>query len=337
MNTVVGLFENRSQAEAAKSALAQANIATSGISLYDQTVPAPSGESEQGFWESVKHAFGFGEDRGFYEEGIRRGGTVVSVRIDDHQTNQAAEILSRQGAVDIDTHAKEWRTAGWTGGPAKSDRPKADETIPVVQEELQVGKRAVRRGKTIVYRQVSEKPVEETIRLHDEVVRVERHPVEPQRGASGVGFDEKTVEVIETHEEPVISKQARVVEEVTIQKDVKEREETIRDTVKRADVHVEREGASADAPVEEDAYRQHWTAHYGSGHIPYEQYLVAYRYGSALRGNKAPSASPSSWTDVEAHARRDWEEQNTSTWDRFKDAIRYAWEQPVTAGKRRAA
>src|SRR5688572_9528996 len=149
MNTVLGLFENRSQAEAAKSALAKANISASDISLYDQTVTASSGESEQGFWESLKNAFGFGEDRHFYEEGIRRGGTMVSVRIDDTDMNRAADILSRHGAVDLDTQATEWRATGWSGR-AEADRAKRNqETIPVMQEELQVGKRAVRKGKTV--------------------------------------------------------------------------------------------------------------------------------------------------------------------------------------------
>ncbi len=52
-------------------------------------------------------------------------------------------------------------------------------------------------------------------------------------------FKEGTIEVIGTIEEPVISKQARVVEEVVVGKDVQERTETIRDTVRRTDVDVE--------------------------------------------------------------------------------------------------
>jgi len=52
-------------------------------------------------------------------------------------------------------------------------------------------------------------------------------------------FKEGTIEVIGTVEEPVVSKQARVVEEVVVGKDVQERTETIRDTVRRTDVDVE--------------------------------------------------------------------------------------------------
>jgi hypothetical protein len=32
------------------------------------------------------------------------------------------------------------------------------------------------------------------------------------------------------------------------------------------------------------------------------------------------------WAALEADARRDWEARHPSTWERFKDAIRYGWD-----------
>jgi stress response protein YsnF len=52
-------------------------------------------------------------------------------------------------------------------------------------------------------------------------------------------FKEGTIELTETAEVPVVAKQARVVEEVVIDKDVEQRTETVRDTVRRTDVQVE--------------------------------------------------------------------------------------------------
>ena len=98
MNTIVGLFENRAKARQAKGALIRAHIASPNIFLYGRG--DSSRESEQSLWESLKDSLGFAEDRSFYEEGMRRGGTVVSVRINDEQMNQAAEILSREGAIE---------------------------------------------------------------------------------------------------------------------------------------------------------------------------------------------------------------------------------------------
>jgi len=47
------------------------------------------------------------------------------------------------------------------------------------------------------------------------------------------------MEVREKSEEAVVQKQARVVEEVRVGKEVNERTETVRDTVRRTDVQVE--------------------------------------------------------------------------------------------------
>src|SRR5688572_22370717 len=74
-------------------------------------------------------------------------------------------------------------------------------------------------------------------------IRVERRRVDrPLTGTPGHVFEEQTIELTESAEEPVVQKQARVVEEVTIGKDVHEREETIRDKALRTDVEVERSG-----------------------------------------------------------------------------------------------
>ena len=102
MNTLVGLFENRAKARQAKGVLIRAHIASPNISLYDRS----SGDSSS-LWESLKDSSDFAEDRSFYEEGMRRGGTVISVRINDEQMNKAAQILSKQGAVELNTEGAE--------------------------------------------------------------------------------------------------------------------------------------------------------------------------------------------------------------------------------------
>jgi len=342
MNTIVGLFENRVQAQRAQSDLAAMPIPIADVALYDESADA-SGGGDRGFWESLKEAFGFGDDRTSYEEGIRRGGTLVSVRADDAQIERVVDILSRHGAIDVDERAAEWRGGGWSGATPGSARP-PDEgaTMPVVEEELQVGKRDVRRGRVRVYRQVIEQPVEETIRLRDETVRVERRPVDrPVTAETGL-FENETIELVETEEEPVVSKQARIVEEVAVHKDVHERDETIRETVRRADVQVEREEAgtraSAGQESDEEEFRRHWTANYGTGAVPYDQFGPAYRFGSQLGGGR--NLDSSDWTQLEPDVRRRWEETNQGSWEQFKDAVRYSWErgkQKLSHTERRAA
>jgi len=291
-----------------------------------------------------------GEDAGFYAEGIRRGGAVLTVQTDDEEVDRAEAILNRYGAVDIDERSSKWREQGWSGydpnaRPLSVDRAAEERSryesssstgdketkIPVVEEELQVGKRQVRSGGVRVYSHVTEKPVEEKVQLREERVTVDRHPIDrPATEADFSAAQEGTIEVTETIEQPVVSKQARVIEEVVIGKEVEQRTETVKDTVRRTDVEVEPLGTnrSAEARAFEryDAdFRRNFTTVYGSGGGAYDEYLPAYRYGYDLAGDNRYEKKE--WSAIEADARRDWETSHPGgTWDRFKDAIRYGWD-----------
>ena len=129
MNTVVGLFENRTKARRAKGALIRAHIASPNIVLHDRSAANSSRESEHTLWESLKDALGFAEDRSFYEEGMRRGGTVISVRINDEKVNKASEILSRLEVTE--------------------------QAIPVGEEKLQGGQREDGRGTVRMYKRAA--------------------------------------------------------------------------------------------------------------------------------------------------------------------------------------
>jgi uncharacterized protein (TIGR02271 family) len=96
----------------------------------------------------------------------------------------------------------------------------------------------VDHGTTRVRRYVLETPVERDVTLHGERVTIERRQPISGVGARGGAFEERTVEVRETEEVPVVEKTARVVEEVAIRKEATERTETVRDTVRREEVEV---------------------------------------------------------------------------------------------------
>jgi len=113
--------------------------------------------------------------------------------------------------------------------------------IPVVEENIRVGKREVESGGVRVTTSVEETPVNEQVTLREETVTVERRPVDQPVDAGTVtdAFREGTFEVRERDEEAVIAKEARVVEEVVVGKQAEERTETIQDTVRRTNVDVE--------------------------------------------------------------------------------------------------
>jgi uncharacterized protein (TIGR02271 family) len=114
-------------------------------------------------------------------------------------------------------------------------------SVPIVEEELKVGKREVEGGGVRVRTEMRENPVEEQINLREETVRVDRRPVD--RPATAADLDhamrEGSMEVTARSEEAVVQKDARVVEEVVLNKEATERTETVRDTVRRTDVDVE--------------------------------------------------------------------------------------------------
>ncbi len=304
------------------------------------------------------------DDAGVYSEAVRRGSYMLSVDAGDQdEADRAADIMQRYNAIDLDQRAAQWRSTGWTayqsdaplytadqirqeragytstttvagtGSTEQATQPKAaaaGEAIPVVEEQLQVGKRAVQRGGVRIYRHVTETPVQESVQLKEERVTVERTPVnEPASAADIEAFKEGTVEVRETVEEPVVAKTARVVEAVNVSKEITERAETVSDTVRRTDVEVEQLGAgstgAAATALSDDAFRQHWQSAYGSGGGKYEDYAQAYRYGANLAGNKQYQGYR--WDELEPQVRSDWESTHAgSPWERTKQAVRYGWE-----------
>jgi uncharacterized protein (TIGR02271 family) len=127
-----------------------------------------------------------------------------------------------------------------------TDLDRGEEVIPVAEEELHVGKREVNHGRVRIRSHVIERPVQEQVTLSQERVQVERRPVEGSMHAGSLGdnnnlFQERTIEVDERGEEAVVSKEARVVEEVVVRKEADQRTETVSDTVRKTEIEVEDE------------------------------------------------------------------------------------------------
>jgi len=184
------------------------------------------------------------EEAHYYAEGVRRGGTLVTViASSDEMATCAAMVMKNHGAADIEQRAAQWKEQGWDG-KLTSDAEQGDEqqVLPVTQEELVVGKREVSRGGVRVYSQVSETPVQENIQLREEHVQIERHPVDRPVEASDEVFQERSIELTEMAEEPVVSKRSRVTEEVRVGKQATQREQTVSDKVRKTEVRVEPTG-----------------------------------------------------------------------------------------------
>lgn len=117
--------------------------------------------------------------------------------------------------------------------------------VPVLEEVLVVEKRLMLKEELHITRRRTEVRQPQQVTLRSEEVEVERFdgPAGQDEAAIGEGdmaaFQEGTIKVTEMAEEAVVSKQARVVEEVVVNKEVTERDQLIRDTVRRTDVDVQ--------------------------------------------------------------------------------------------------
>ena len=264
--TLVAVYDTSEHADAAVRDLKTANVPADAISQH-----AKSGSNsanmgttmaypvrEPGFWSSL---FG-GEpnhDTAVYDRSIESGSTVVTVRVPVEHFDRVSAILEKHDPIDLDeraTHygAAETTTSRTTTTPAVGTRgTETSETdggsLQLAEESLSVGKRAVSGGTTRIRRYVVETPVEEKVTLHTEKVTMDRRPVASGQPVGNAAFTDKTIEMTETREEAVVSKTARVTEEVSLRKEASDRVETVKDTVRRDEVEIEQVPGAPTSPT----------------------------------------------------------------------------------------
>lgn len=237
--TVVGLFERDSDAQKAVVILKRGGFNSDSIDVAKGTNTesrtALGEDGDNGIVRFFKSLFGDNDEADRYSKLSTDNTTIVSVYAEStEEARKASGILDDAGAMDVDE-----RYAGYS-----SDRQSAsgsdDTTISRVQEDLQVGKREVESGSVRVRSRIVERPVEESIRLREEHVNISRQQVDrPVTDADLAAFQDQEIELTERAEVPVVSKESRVVEEITISKDVNERMETIHDTVRNTEVDID--------------------------------------------------------------------------------------------------
>ena len=402
-STVVALFQNEADARSASDDL-RANgfssddiFITSDNTRFDQQemVDQRYEHHEGGIKGWFKSLFGQenDEDRSYYESAVSKGNVCLTVDVTDQNMDRAADILNRHSPVEIQKDeggtgvtanaygssrggvatdatsatgaAANTRDTAAKAGSTRAKSAQESGSIPVVREELKIGKRAVLRGGVRVYSRMVEEPVEESVRLREEKVRVERAPVNRDTTDADMRRgQEQVVEVKEYAEEPVVSKQARVVEEVRIQKDASERTEVVRDTVRHTEVNVEnlsgaastaasnlqntaertgRSVGTAESGVNaadytatsgaavgtqrayDQDFRRDYEQRYAATGESYDIYGPGYEYGYTMASD--PRYQGRSFDDIESDLRQDYGRlYPNSTWEKIKDSVRYGWD-----------
>jgi uncharacterized protein (TIGR02271 family) len=214
--TVIGTVESAKVAQKAIDELLKAGF-------KDQDIEILEGDEDEIVAVIVERGFDEDDARG-YAKAVSRGKTVVAARAVGAKAEKAAAIIERYETAEDDAELE------------------GEQSVAEVEETLSVGKSKVASGGVRVTTHVSERPVEETVTLRDEQVEVEHRSADrklkPEEAEAA--FAEQTVEMIGTSEKANVRKEARVTGEVALGKRVEEHKETVRDTVRRSEVEVEK-------------------------------------------------------------------------------------------------
>ena len=249
LTTLVCLFHHQDHAEAAMKDLLEAGIPQASI-----VVLGGPGADSDALDKSVLAGLGMPDkDYDHLKQGIRDGGVVLAVT-DTADSGTIEGIFHKHSADKIDEADKKYRDAmplAAAAAPVMAMNASAGErAIPIVEEEMVVGKRTVDAGGVRVFRRVVEIPVEQSVQLREEHIEIDRRPVDRVATDADLTFGDRTIELTETAEEAVIGKSARVVEEVIVGKSATEHTETISDTVRRTEVEVEQVPATETATTD---------------------------------------------------------------------------------------
>jgi stress response protein YsnF len=258
---IVTLYDTAEHAEAAKRSLESAGFAPSEISLINSKTLGVAGDklNEPGLWHRL-----FGRDIKEYEatvygRSVAAGGVVLTIRVPEAEASRAMSILNAHRAVDLSKRAEQEGLMGTPAAPVASKpatvqtaatttapttvaagAASGEEVLALAEEQINVGKRLVQGGTTRIRRFVTETPVETQVTLHEEHARVLRRASADPNFIRNIDWTDKTIEITETAEEPIVTKSVHITEEVVIQREGSDHVKTLRDKVRRQQVEVER-------------------------------------------------------------------------------------------------
>jgi stress response protein YsnF len=270
-NVVVGVFESGIKAQEAVLALRNNGFNSDNIDISENdernVETDRSSEHESGIKRFFKNLLGETDEADNYSR-LARKGTMVTVYTDSRgEAELASDILDQNGAINanerglLETDKDVSRGESGERVRTRKENLKKEEidsdeerirrtsepskefssSLPIVEENLNVSKKVEETERVSLRSRIIEKPVEELLKLRKEHINIQRVPVNrPATEADLKTFKEGTIEASEIEEVPVVKKEARVVEEVKIKKEIGEKGETIRGSVRKQDVDIER-------------------------------------------------------------------------------------------------
>lgn len=207
------------------------------------------------------------EEATLYNEGVRRGGTLIAVKTADDMAGSTADTLSQFGAVNIDERADSYRQPYDLSTPPANPGFNTNTFTP-----------------NSTPTQTAPSMPATTSLASDPFQPASTSAIPPQ----APGFA------------PF---------------------EAIDSTHQRRD--------SLDDFDYESDFRSNYNRTYANSGMTYDQFAPAYQYGYGL--NNDARFRGKDWNSAQYDIQRDWESRQPGTWDRFSNAIRYAWDKATGA------
>jgi uncharacterized protein (TIGR02271 family) len=243
---VVTAYDSVDKAKSAMKVLQNAGYDTSDLSIIDRTALKSHETDHVGLWRRLFGENVWDHEAAVYGNTIDKGGAVLAARVPDDQVARVMSLLDVHQPLDVHAAAAKIgepvpvEAKALVTPPVTRTEAKDAETLRLAEEQLNVGKRMFETGTTRIRRFVTERPVEAQVSLHEEHAEVVRKAIGDPSYVQDIDWSDKAYEVTETAEQAVVSKNARVVEEVTLRKAGSDRTETVKDTVRRQQVEVEK-------------------------------------------------------------------------------------------------
>jgi uncharacterized protein (TIGR02271 family) len=244
---IVAVYDKAGKAKDAMHALEASGFPSGDISVLSRDSFTDAEVREVGLWRRL-----FGRNVGDHESAvygrtIEAGGAVLTLRLPETDVPRAMKILDVHSPIDVNERAASLGVPvppparpGVTTPPVAGKSVAKEEVLRLAEEQIDVGKRQVETGRARIRRYVIEKPVESKVTLHEEHAEMLRRAVSDATPLRDVDWTDKTIEITETAEQAVVTKTAHVAEEVVIRREGSDRVETVRDTVRRQQVELER-------------------------------------------------------------------------------------------------
>jgi uncharacterized protein (TIGR02271 family) len=265
---IVAVYDRTGKARDAARALEASGFPAGDISVIHRDSVNVTELREPKLWHKLFGREVNDSESTVFTRTIESGGGIVTLRAPDTEISRAMKILDVHNPVDMRNRTETPSRVDVAEQTASSSLPRTktspapsaettrvplttelarEEVLRLHEEQLDVGKRVVEIGKARVRRFVVEKPVESQIKLHEEHATISRRPVSDPGALKGdIDWSDKTFEITETAEQAVVTKKARVADEVVIRREGSDHVETVRDTVRRQEIELERPGSDRD-------------------------------------------------------------------------------------------